>query len=73
MQISFVGFQPVQSSEHMLAFGVFGLVQLHALVDYVRSKLSKEQFEVLFKSLVIAIASVAVAFGAVLTLSGEIS
>ena len=28
MQISFVGFQAVQSSEHMAAFGVFGLLQV---------------------------------------------
>lgn len=73
MQISFVGFQPVQSSEHMLAFGVFGLCQLHALVDFVRSKLSKEQFEVLFKSLVAAIFSIALGFAAILTLSGKVS
>ncbi|CRK96761.1 CLUMA_CG009980, isoform A [Clunio marinus] len=73
MQISFVGFQPVQSSEHMLAFGVFGLCQLHAFVDFLRSKLTKEQFEVLFKSLVAAILSIFVAFAAVLTLSGKIS
>lgn len=73
MQISFVGFQPVQSSEHMLAFGVFGLCQLHAFVDFLRSKLTKEQFEVLFKSLVAAILSIAVGFAAVLTLSGKVS
>ncbi|CAG5097593.1 Similar to STT3A: Dolichyl-diphosphooligosaccharide--protein glycosyltransferase subunit STT3A (Bos taurus) [Cotesia congregata] len=41
MQIAFVGFQPVQSSEHMLALGVFGLCQIHAFVDYLRSKLSE--------------------------------
>merc|ERR1719259_328705 len=39
MQISFVGFQPVQTSEHMGALGVFGLCQLHAFVDYVRARL----------------------------------
>uniref|UniRef100_A0A667Y2D7 Dolichyl-diphosphooligosaccharide--protein glycosyltransferase subunit STT3A n=1 Tax=Myripristis murdjan TaxID=586833 RepID=A0A667Y2D7_9TELE len=49
MQISFVGFQPVQSSEHMAAFGVFGLCQIHAFVDYLRSKLNAQQFEVLFR------------------------
>uniref|UniRef100_A0A673L327 Dolichyl-diphosphooligosaccharide--protein glycosyltransferase subunit STT3A n=1 Tax=Sinocyclocheilus rhinocerous TaxID=307959 RepID=A0A673L327_9TELE len=52
MQISFVGFQPVQSSEHMAAFGVFGLCQIHAFVDYLRSKLNTQQFEVLFKSVI---------------------
>lgn len=73
MQISFVGFQPVQSSEHMLAFGVFGLCQLHAFIDFVKSKLTKEQFEVLFKSIVFGILSIFLLFAAVLTLSGKVS
>lgn len=73
MQISFVGFQPVQSSEHMLAFGVFGLCQLFEFVEYVKSKLSKEQFEVLFKSIVVAILSIFIGFIVVLTLSGKVS
>uniref|UniRef100_A0A2M4A226 Dolichyl-diphosphooligosaccharide--protein glycosyltransferase subunit STT3A n=1 Tax=Anopheles triannulatus TaxID=58253 RepID=A0A2M4A226_9DIPT len=73
MQISFVGFQPVQSSEHMLAFGVFGLCQLHALVDYVRSLVPKEHFDTLFQALVISIVSVAALLGLVLTLTGKIS
>jgi len=73
MQISFVGFQPVQSSEHMAALGVFGLCQIHAFVDYVRSRLSHEQFQVLFKS-VVALAAVGVsAVGGVLTATGKIS
>ncbi|KAH9373748.1 hypothetical protein HPB48_016594 [Haemaphysalis longicornis] len=73
MQISFVGFQPVQSSEHMAALGVFGLCQLHAFVDYVRSKLPKEHFELLFRTVVIATASVTLAVGGVLTILGKIS
>uniref|UniRef100_A0A2M4BFF4 Dolichyl-diphosphooligosaccharide--protein glycosyltransferase subunit STT3A n=1 Tax=Anopheles marajoara TaxID=58244 RepID=A0A2M4BFF4_9DIPT len=73
MQISFVGFQPVQSSEHMLAFGVFGLCQLHALVDYVRSIVPKEHFDTLFQALVISIVSVAALLGLILTLTGKIS
>lgn len=73
MQISFVGFQPVQSSEHMLAFGTFGLCQLMAFVDYLKSKLSKEQFEILFKSIAIGILSIFLGFAAVLTLSGKVS
>lgn len=73
MQISFVGFQPVQSSEHMLAFGTFGLCQLLAFVEYMKSKLSKEQFEILFKSIAIGILSIFIGFAAVLTLSGKVS
>lgn len=73
MQISFVGFQPVQSSEHMLALGVFGLCQIHSFVDYVRSKVSAEDFNVLFTALVYTVTTVSVVFGSILTLSGKIS
>uniref|UniRef100_A0A336MU62 Dolichyl-diphosphooligosaccharide--protein glycosyltransferase subunit STT3A n=1 Tax=Culicoides sonorensis TaxID=179676 RepID=A0A336MU62_CULSO len=73
MQISFVGFQPVHSSEHMLAFGTFGLCQLHALVDYVKSKLTKEHFDVLFNTIASTVGiGMLVLFG-LLTLSGKIS
>lgn len=50
MQISFVGFQPIQSSEHMAALGVFGLCQLVAFYNYTKSKLTAEQFDVLFRA-----------------------
>ncbi|BES96000.1 Oligosaccharyl transferase STT3 subunit [Nesidiocoris tenuis] len=73
MQISFVGFQPVQSSEHMLALGVFGLCQLHSLVDYLRSKLTSADFEILFKALAVATATAAVAVGTILTITGKIA
>uniref|UniRef100_A0A8C5B145 Dolichyl-diphosphooligosaccharide--protein glycosyltransferase subunit STT3A n=1 Tax=Gadus morhua TaxID=8049 RepID=A0A8C5B145_GADMO len=73
MQISFVGFQPVQSSEHMAAFGVFGLCQIHAFVDYLRSKLNTQQFEVLFKSVISLVGFVILSAGTVLMLTGKIS
>jgi len=73
MQISFVGFQPVQSSEHMAALGVFGLCQIHAFVDYLRYRLSQHHFEVLFKSLVLIAVSVTAAVGAILTITGKVS
>uniref|UniRef100_A0A672NLC7 Dolichyl-diphosphooligosaccharide--protein glycosyltransferase subunit STT3A n=1 Tax=Sinocyclocheilus grahami TaxID=75366 RepID=A0A672NLC7_SINGR len=73
MQISFVGFQPVQSSEHMAAFGVFGLCQIHAFVDYLRSKLNTQQFEVLFKSVISLVGIILLSAGAVLMLTGKIS
>ncbi|XP_076648362.1 catalytic subunit 3A of the oligosaccharyltransferase complex [Halictus rubicundus] len=73
MQISFVGFQPVQSSEHMLALGVFGLCQIHALVDYLRSKMSQDDFEVLFRGLVISTVSISFVLGIILTITGKIS
>lgn len=73
MQISFVGFQPVQSSEHMAALGVFGLCQIHAFVDYVRSKLSKQQYDTLFNSLVLLTGAVTLAAAGVATATGKIS
>uniref|UniRef100_A0A224XKS3 Dolichyl-diphosphooligosaccharide--protein glycosyltransferase subunit STT3A n=1 Tax=Panstrongylus lignarius TaxID=156445 RepID=A0A224XKS3_9HEMI len=73
MQISFVGFQPVQSSEHMLALGVFGLCQLHALVDYLRHKLTSTDFEILFKSMILATVAISVVIGTVLTVTGKIA
>lgn len=64
--------QPVQSSEHMAAFGVFGLCQIHAFVDYLRSKLNAQQFEVLFKSVISLVGFILLSVGAVLMLTGEI-
>ncbi|NXE17185.1 STT3A glycosyltransferase, partial [Lophotis ruficrista] len=73
MQISFVGFQPVLSSEHMAALGVFGLCQIHAFVDYLRSKLNPQQFEILFRSVISLVGFVLLTAGAVLMLTGKIS
>lgn len=46
MQIPFVGFQPVRTSEHMASAGVFVLVQAYAFLKYLQSKLSKAQFKI---------------------------
>ncbi|KAK6037281.1 hypothetical protein COOONC_25214, partial [Cooperia oncophora] len=48
MQIPFVGFQPVRTSEHMPAFGVFGLLQIVAAMQYARQRVSRQQFMTLF-------------------------
>nr|XP_053653436.1 dolichyl-diphosphooligosaccharide--protein glycosyltransferase subunit STT3A-like [Cherax quadricarinatus] len=73
MQISFVGFQPVSTSEHMGAFGVFGLCQIHAFVDYVRSRLNKIQFEVLFRAVISTVAVTGILVLVVLTAMGKIA
>ncbi|XP_069106727.1 dolichyl-diphosphooligosaccharide--protein glycosyltransferase subunit STT3A isoform X2 [Argopecten irradians] len=73
MQISFVGFQPVQSSEHMAAFGVFGLCQIHAFVDYIRSKLTSEQFNTLFRSIILLVGILGTTAAAIATATGKIS
>lgn len=48
MQIPFVGFQPIRTSEHMAAAGTFALLQAYAFLQYLRSKLSKSQFKQFF-------------------------
>lgn len=73
MQISFVGFQPIQSSEHMAAFGIFGLCQLMAFYEYAQSKLSADQFQVLFKAVATLLATALAVVGTILTITGKIS
>jgi len=57
----------------MQAFGVFGLCQIYAFVDYVRSQLTQKQFEFLLRTLVIVVGSVVLVVGGVLTATGKIS
>lgn len=71
MQISFVGFQPIQSSEHMAALGVFGLCQLLAFYNYTKSKLTAEQFDVLFRAASFFLLSVFAVVALALTVSGS--
>eukprot|EP01116_Phalansterium_solitarium_P018505 TRINITY_DN4918_c0_g1_i1.p1 TRINITY_DN4918_c0_g1~~TRINITY_DN4918_c0_g1_i1.p1 ORF type:complete len:703 (-),score=173.10 TRINITY_DN4918_c0_g1_i1:149-2257(-) len=73
MQISFVGFQAVQSSEHMSAFGVFGLLQLHGALNWMRAHLSPDSYRKFFQlSLLLISAAGAVAL-AVATATGYVS
>lgn len=66
MQINFVGFQPVQSSEHMAALGVFGLLQLYCFINWLRSFLPPDSFRVIFRTAILtggALLALAVAVG----------
>ncbi|KAG5885567.1 hypothetical protein JTB14_003765 [Gonioctena quinquepunctata] len=67
MQIPFVGFQPIRTSEHMAAGGVFALMFAVAVLKYLQSMLSKSEF----KSLVVfgGLAAAAVVFGSVVLLT----
>jgi len=73
MQISFVGFQPVQTSEHMMSLGVFGLCQIHSFIDYLRANMTKENFAILTKTISISVATVISGGVAVMTLSGKVA
>ncbi|TKA66414.1 Dolichyl-diphosphooligosaccharide--protein glycosyltransferase subunit stt3 [Cryomyces minteri] len=73
MQIPFVGFLPIRSSEHMSALGVFGLLQIVAFVEFVRQQLPSKQFQTLLRSLVLVIFVVAFGGLVLLTVSGTIA
>ncbi|KAI4661810.1 uncharacterized protein J4E78_004600 [Alternaria triticimaculans] len=73
MQIPFVGFLPIRSSEHMSALGVFGLLQLVAFVDWVRAQLPGKQFQTLLRALVLSVFLIGVGGLVLLTVSGVIA
>lgn len=56
MQIPFVGFQPVRTSEHMASAGVFALLQAYAFLQYLQGFISKSQIKTFFVSAIIAFA-----------------
>jgi dolichyl-diphosphooligosaccharide--protein glycosyltransferase len=67
MQVPFVGFQPIRTSEHMAALGIFGLLQLVAFSELVRSHVPKKEFKIIVTVSVVAVALAA--FGALVTLT----
>ena len=88
MQIPFVGFLPVRSSEHMSALGmssssprgistnspgVFGLLQLVAFVEFIRQQVPNKQFQTLLRSLIFVIFAVSLGVLVLLTVSGTIA
>ncbi|XP_052823584.1 dolichyl-diphosphooligosaccharide--protein glycosyltransferase subunit STT3B [Octopus bimaculoides] len=56
MQIPFVGFQPIRTSEHMAAAGVFALLNAYAALRYIQSVLSKSEFRYFFIISIVAAA-----------------
>lgn len=63
MQVPFVGFQPIRTSEHMaaagknccflfwlqfLVLGVFGLVNAYAFLKFIQSYLTRREFRYVF-------------------------
>lgn len=73
MQVPFVGFQPIRTSEHMSALGIFGLLQIIAFVDLLKSHLPSKKFQVLLRFLVVTIFIAAVGGLVGLTMSGTIA
>eukprot|EP01135_Chromosphaera_perkinsii_P001071 Nk52_evm21s158 gene=Nk52_evmTU21s158 len=58
MQIPFVGFAPIRTSEHMAALGVFCLLQLVAFSNNVQSLVSESQFKLLMKLSIAIVAGI---------------
>ncbi|WFD31507.1 dolichyl-diphosphooligosaccharide--protein glycotransferase [Malassezia sp. CBS 17886] len=73
MQIPFVGFQPVRTSEHMAALGVFGLLQLVALAELMRAYVSSAQLRVFVRALAAGAALLAFVALVALTYAGYIA
>ncbi|KAH8820377.1 glycosyltransferase family 66 protein [Xylogone sp. PMI_703] len=73
MQIPFVGFLPIRSSEHMSALGVFGLLQLIGFVEFVRSSVPSRQFATILRAFVVTVFLVALGGLVLLTVSGVIA
>lgn len=73
MTIPFVGFQPTRTSEHMAAFGIFGLIQLIAIAETVRAHVESNQFKILLRASVVALFVLGFLTLVALTLSGVIA
>ena len=72
MQIPFVGFQPIRTSEHMAAAGTFALLQAYGFLNYLRARLSKTQFKQLFIFSVVVVAGGVFASVVALTYAGYV-
>lgn len=73
MQVPFVGFLPIRSSDHMSALGIFGLIQIVGFFDFLRQQLPGKQFQTLLVALGGAIFAVLLAGLVLLTVSGIIA
>jgi len=73
MQIPFVGFQPVRTSEHMASIGVFGLLNIVAIMGYLRSKLSATELKYVFTAGGLAIGAVILGGAILLSYAGVVA
>ncbi|XP_003395697.1 dolichyl-diphosphooligosaccharide--protein glycosyltransferase subunit STT3B isoform X1 [Bombus terrestris] len=72
MQIPFVGFQPIRTSEHMAAGGVFGLLIFVATLRYLRTVLTKSEMKY-FGGVVVVTAGILLFILICLTYTGVIA
>ncbi|KAG8199845.1 hypothetical protein JTE90_015843 [Oedothorax gibbosus] len=73
MQIPFVGFQPVRTSEHMASAGVFVLLNAYACLKYLQSFMTRSELKTIFVFSVAAIGVLVFLSVVVLTYAGYIA
>jgi dolichyl-diphosphooligosaccharide--protein glycosyltransferase len=73
MQIPFVGFQPVRTSEHMASAGVFLLLNAFAFLKYIQSFLTRSEIKMFFFTAITSIAGVVFLGVVLLTYAGYIA
>ncbi|WOO81537.1 Dolichyl-diphosphooligosaccharide--protein glycosyltransferase subunit stt3 [Vanrija pseudolonga] len=73
MQVPFVEFLPIRTSEGMAALGTFGLVQLIAFVEVVRKLVPGKQFQQLLRAFVVLVFVISFTALVLLTFSGWIA
>ncbi|RMZ87094.1 hypothetical protein DV736_g5685, partial [Chaetothyriales sp. CBS 134916] len=73
MQVPFVGFLPIRSSDHMAALGIFGLIQLVGFLNFLRGQLPGRQFQTLLVATGFALFGLGFVGLVVLTVSGTIA
>jgi len=73
MQIPFVGFLPVSTSEHMASAGVFGLLQAVAFYKYMQTYLSKAEFRYFFMMAGAIILAILVCGAVALSMAGVVA
>ncbi|XP_055681117.1 dolichyl-diphosphooligosaccharide--protein glycosyltransferase subunit STT3B [Lutzomyia longipalpis] len=73
MQIPFVGFQPIRTSEHMAASGVFVLLIAVALLRHMQTVLTKQEFRRVFIIGGLSAAGLVFLAVVILTISGVVA
>ncbi|XP_028967977.1 dolichyl-diphosphooligosaccharide--protein glycosyltransferase subunit STT3B [Galendromus occidentalis] len=73
MQIPFVGFQPIRSSEHMASIGVFGLLNAVAFLKYLQGYFSNREMKALIILSIFVLVIVGVVGLVLLTMAGYVA
>eukprot|EP00743_Colponemidia_sp_Colp-15_P001320 GILK01001447.1.p1 GENE.GILK01001447.1~~GILK01001447.1.p1 ORF type:complete len:784 (-),score=93.89 GILK01001447.1:230-2512(-) len=71
MQIPFVSFQVVTSSEHMASHGVFVVLQTYVFVNWIRGQVSRDSFRTLSKVAFLAAIGLVASVCFYLTITGK--